>query len=824
MKKITLLIASLFITIGAMAQRPVLELTSGQIGTSYPYTLTDEDASKVFALEDLTVAVRINAPDALSGRMSLFATSAQDLAANSEAEGKNSRYVGYGLYNDKLAYLASWRGDDRFSTKTGISSGTNDVVIVYVINPTANTYKMYYNGVIPESGSYINNHTDGFIENYEIATPKMVKEDYENAKIYIGGAMNSSGAGEVFNGEITGVKVYNGALAEDEIAAITSQCFDDVKLYSSGASTDFATWEGDINNIVDGNTTNKWWSSEGQTIDKTVTVTLDELQSVGVIKWYFCDGDKPQGATIERRESSDGEWVHVADFTIDDIDENNIYACNAEGGNVKELRLRITKQHSNWLQIAEVELYNYTDDTGKTELQDAIAEAEGLWSQIVTKGKVKSDSEIDLAGKIYSNAGQNAADGNVGGSDDGAGIEGLLDNDPATYFHSRWGGTSIDEDHYLQIDLGEGQTLSDFVFEYAVRKAGAANNTSPAPTSIEVRVSEDGADFGAPIVTLTATDNNLPSHEDLGNTLWCSDVIEANKNVRYIRLTVTGSHGPGNNNWSGHYFFGMGTLNLYSTKSGDVIREECKSFITTQLFTEFGNALNNAKSINESNAVLSTEVAKATNELSKQINAIKAVIRYTLTVSDAGYATLFLGFDAAIPAGAEAYIVKEEGVNDTYISLTQVTGVLPANTGVIVKASSGSYEFVYSAEAKADVSANLLRGSVSDEYVQGAAYVLGNKEGVGLYKALLNKNATGGDGDTHFKNNANKAYLPASALTALQNTVAFYGFDWEGTTGIEQITDNREQSTAIYDLTGRRIESITAPGIYIVNGVKKLIR
>ena len=111
MKKFTLLIASLFITIGAMAQRPVLELTSGQIGTSYPYTLTDEDASKVFALEDLTVAVRINAPDALSGRMSLFATSAQDLAANSGAEGKNSRYVGYGLYNDKLAYLCG-RGRD----------------------------------------------------------------------------------------------------------------------------------------------------------------------------------------------------------------------------------------------------------------------------------------------------------------------------------------------------------------------------------------------------------------------------------------------------------------------------------------------------------------------------------------------------------------------------------------------------------------------------------------------------------------------------------------------------------------------------------------
>ena len=71
-------------------------------------------------------------------------------------------------------------------------------------------------------------------------------------------------------------------------------------------------------------------------------------------------------------------------------------------------------------------------------------------------------------------------------------------------------------------------------------------------------------------------------------------------------------------------------------------------------------------------------------------------------------------------------------------------------------------------------------------------------------------------------NNANKAYLPASAVP--NKSAAFYGFDWDGTTGIEQITDNREQSTAIYDLTGRRIEAITAPGIYVVNGKKILVK
>ena len=43
-----------------------------------------------------------------------------------------------------------------------------------------------------------------------------------------------------------------------------------------------------------------------------------------------------------------------------------------------------------------------------------------------------------------------------------------------------------------------------------------------------------------------------------------------------------------------------------------------------------------------------------------------------------------------------------------------------------------------------------------------------------------------------------------------------------GATGIEKTIEQRAKSKDIYDLTGRRIEAITAPGIYIVNGKKHL--
>ena len=204
----------------AWAQIPVLELEHDQISTDYPYELSATDAEKVFALDKLTVAVLVDAPATVSGRQALFATSDHTKAKNSdaEAEGKNSRYVAYGMNNSDVGYLASWRGDDRFTGGLAITANTKNLVVVYVIDPENKTFKAYVNGV--EEYSKVNAHADGFMKGYEIATPKMVKEDHENAKIYIGGGKHSGGNGEVFNGTIKGVKVFDSALSTEQIAQI----------------------------------------------------------------------------------------------------------------------------------------------------------------------------------------------------------------------------------------------------------------------------------------------------------------------------------------------------------------------------------------------------------------------------------------------------------------------------------------------------------------------------------------------------------------------------------------------------------------------------
>ena len=194
-----------------------------------------------------------------------------------------------------------------------------------------------------------------------------------------------------------------------------------------------------------------------------------------------------------------------------------------------------------------------------------------------------------------------------------------------------------------------------------------------------------------------------------------------------------------------------------------------------------------------------------------------------VTITEAGYATYYWNLPAYIPEGVQAFVVNE--LNGTYAIMNEITGTIPANTGVILKGSADAYSFAVAhyvtEETATAVRGNKLRGSVASTDIPAAEnttyYVLANgTEGVGLYKDEL-------DGGT-FRNNANKAYLPVVAEAGANAAASYsFNFDWAGTTGIEGVTAEGAQDGAIYDITGRRVKAITAPGIYIVNG-KKVVK
>lgn len=188
---------------------------------------------------------------------------------------------------------------------------------------------------------------------------------------------------------------------------------------------------------------------------------------------------------------------------------------------------------------------------------------------------------------------------------------------------------------------------------------------------------------------------------------------------------------------------------------------------------------------------------------------------HTVNVTAAGWATLYLGYNAAIPAGVKAYAVAE--VAD-YATLAEVTGVLPANQAVLLEAAEGAYEFDYATGTPASIATNLLKGTVYNTNIAEEAYVLGyvgeeGNEEVGFYTATLNQAE-----NTAFKNNAFKAYLPKTGVAPTLR------FNFGGTTAIESVLNNGiNANAAIYDLSGRRVEKATK-GIYIVNGKKMIVK
>ena len=89
---------------------------------------------------------------------------------------------------------------------------------------------------------------------------------------------------------------------------------------------------------------------------------------------------------------------------------------------------------------------------------------------------------------------------------------------------------------------------------------------------------------------------------------------------------------------------------------------------------------------------------------------------------------------------------------------------------------------------------------------------------------LVSKRASGSDGSLIvMASGAFDAYSAAEGYTAnYSNLFRIDAADVE--TGIAEVKGENGNVKAVYDLTGRRVEAVTAPGIYIINGKKVLIK
>ena len=204
---------------------------------------------------------------------------------------------------------------------------------------------------------------------------------------------------------------------------------------------------------------------------------------------------------------------------------------------------------------------------------------------------------------------------------------------------------------------------------------------------------------------------------------------------------------------------------------------------------------------------------------------IEEVKALPVTITEAQYATFYAPVAVKIPEGVHAWYLKSEGIFGDHVSMTEITdqekggGDVPAKTAVVIGSETPKtylFEIVENIDDKI-IEGNMLGGTVAAKYItvpeSEQAYILSIvDEKVGLYKAKLNNNQA-------FLSKSHRVYLLLDDDQQSSN-----GFRLVfGTTAIEEV-EAENNAEGIYDLSGRKLEGIYGPGIYIVNGKKVLVK
>lgn len=198
------------------------------------------------------------------------------------------------------------------------------------------------------------------------------------------------------------------------------------------------------------------------------------------------------------------------------------------------------------------------------------------------------------------------------------------------------------------------------------------------------------------------------------------------------------------------------------------------------------------------------------DDLVPQLTVDYALASHTLQVTDAGAATLVLPYETEIPEGVKAYTLAY--ASDNKAVATELTGVIPANTPVLVNAQKGEYTFKATVKltTKADkpVSGS-LNGVWSEEVVPVGSYVLQNQSGtVAFYRVEA----------ADFKVKANQAYLYAPEAAGAKMLNIDFGGEATAINGVEAGASNA--NTQVYTIDGKKANrnNLAKGQVYVTKG------
>lgn len=184
----------------------------------------------------------------------------------------------------------------------------------------------------------------------------------------------------------------------------------------------------------------------------------------------------------------------------------------------------------------------------------------------------------------------------------------------------------------------------------------------------------------------------------------------------------------------------------------------------------------------------------------------------TVLVSEAGYATYATKYNVEVPndENVKVMTVKVNDDNST-ITLNDVAAgtVIPAKTGILVKAAQGNHNFVVTSKEGTELTNNNLVAATADVTSDGAKFFALTKIGDKVGFALVEKDVV---------IPAGKAYLEVTKGTA---AAKFFGLDGEAT-GINSVKTAKADG-AYYTLEGVKTTK-PVKGLYIHNGKKIVVK
>ena len=185
----------------------------------------------------------------------------------------------------------------------------------------------------------------------------------------------------------------------------------------------------------------------------------------------------------------------------------------------------------------------------------------------------------------------------------------------------------------------------------------------------------------------------------------------------------------------------------------------------------------------------------------------------TVSVSNAGYATYATNYNVVVPEDENVKVMTVKvNAEGTAIELDEVAAgtVIPAKTGILVKADQGNHDFVVTSDKVTEFTKNDLKAATKDETSNGTTYFALTKIGDKVGFALVANGVV---------IPAGKAYLEVTKSTG--TPAKFFGLDGEAT-GINSVKTAKADG-AYYTLEGVKTTK-PVKGLYIHNGKKIVVK